>query len=82
MTHSLIFFSGVTPANLLAVRFSAEGSLPHTCKQALVGFETGAIMQQTNALQTVLCRFGFIKVLNVCFLNTMKQDLFKICVFI
>ena len=35
------FISGVTPANLLAVSMTAEGSLPHTCKQALVGLETG-----------------------------------------
>ena len=37
VTHSQGFISGATPADLFAASMVEDNSLPHTCKQALVG---------------------------------------------
>ena len=38
--------------------WQSSQSLPHTCKQALVGLETRTYLPQTNSLPTELCQLG------------------------
>ena len=50
ITCSLRFTSGVAPADLRQPAWQPSLSLSHTCKQALVGFETQTYVLQMNAL--------------------------------
>ena len=49
--YSQRFTSGATPANLLQSVWQPSCSLPHTCKQALVGLKTGTYHAATHSVR-------------------------------
>ena len=58
VTRSLIFISGVTPADLLVTSIIAEPSLPHNCEQALVVLKTGSYHTAAQSVYIAsLCQF-------------------------
>ena len=52
VTHSLRFTSGVAPANLWPA-WQLSHSLPHTCKQALVGLKTRTYRATAHSVRPV-----------------------------